>query len=229
MSAYKFTPRAVASPDAPQKPLGRKRARSGVAKWVQVSRRTSASPAKRPRTAGSQQPARTHNEHQILTTAEAASFASRSMSSWPHALTSIWRKMSGMHSGTSTLERGIIISYRTVGRVDKSAKPNFSTTSKFPAQLCNLRPTHTFLKRHFLTDFKNTHIPPPPPKGNGILSHRTKSSKTPGKMQNPPCWHKRNGMSPREMYSEAHTVQNLYSAKEPSTKRRRDCVYGFAG
>ena len=27
MSAYKFTPRAVASPDAPQKPLVRKRAR----------------------------------------------------------------------------------------------------------------------------------------------------------------------------------------------------------
>ena len=29
MSSYKFTPRAVASPDAPQKPLVRKRARSG--------------------------------------------------------------------------------------------------------------------------------------------------------------------------------------------------------
>ena len=29
MSSYKFTPRAVASPDAPQKPLARKRARSG--------------------------------------------------------------------------------------------------------------------------------------------------------------------------------------------------------
>ena len=29
MSSYKFTPRAVASPNAPQKPLLRKRARSG--------------------------------------------------------------------------------------------------------------------------------------------------------------------------------------------------------
>ena len=33
-SAYNFTPRAVASPDAPQKPLVRKRARSGGANWV---------------------------------------------------------------------------------------------------------------------------------------------------------------------------------------------------
>ena len=34
MSVYKFTQRAVASPDAPQKPLVRKRARSGGAEWV---------------------------------------------------------------------------------------------------------------------------------------------------------------------------------------------------
>ena len=38
MSSYKFTPRAVASPNAPQRPLVRKRARSGGAEWVQVSR-----------------------------------------------------------------------------------------------------------------------------------------------------------------------------------------------
>ena len=38
MPAYKFTARAVASPDAPQKPLVRKRARSEGAKWVQASR-----------------------------------------------------------------------------------------------------------------------------------------------------------------------------------------------
>ena len=37
MSAYKFTQRAVASPDAPQKPLVRKRARSGGANWVKVT------------------------------------------------------------------------------------------------------------------------------------------------------------------------------------------------
>ena len=38
MSAYKFTQRAVASPDAPQKPLVRKRACSGAVKCVRVSR-----------------------------------------------------------------------------------------------------------------------------------------------------------------------------------------------
>ena len=37
MSAYKFTPRAVASPHAPQKPLVRKRARSGGAEWDPVN------------------------------------------------------------------------------------------------------------------------------------------------------------------------------------------------
>ena len=38
MFECKFTPQAVASPDAPQKPLVRKRARSGGAEWVQVTR-----------------------------------------------------------------------------------------------------------------------------------------------------------------------------------------------
>ena len=55
MSAYKFTQRAVASPDAPQKPLVRKRARSGGANWVQVTRHP-APQAKKPRTGGSQRP-----------------------------------------------------------------------------------------------------------------------------------------------------------------------------
>ena len=74
MSAYKFTPRAVASPDAPQKPLVRKRGCSGGAQWVRVQWHQPGSRAKKPRTAGSQQPACTH---QILTNAEAASFASQ--------------------------------------------------------------------------------------------------------------------------------------------------------
>ena len=77
MSSYKFTPRAVASPDAPQKPLVRKRARSGGAEWVWVTRHA-AKQAEKPRVAGSQQPACTH---QILTTAEATSFASQF---WDH-------------------------------------------------------------------------------------------------------------------------------------------------
>ena len=76
MSAYKFTQRAVASPDAPQKPLVRKRARSGGANWVQVTRHPDPQ-AKKPRTASSQQPACTHKEHQILTPSEATAFAAQ--------------------------------------------------------------------------------------------------------------------------------------------------------
>ena len=74
MSAYKFTQRAVASPDAPQKPLVRKRVRSGGAEWVCVTRRP-AKQAKKPRTGGTPQLA--HNEHQILSTAEATAFAAQ--------------------------------------------------------------------------------------------------------------------------------------------------------
>ena len=44
---------------------------------MQVTREKSASKAKRPRTAGSQQPACTHKEHDILTTAEATAFAAQ--------------------------------------------------------------------------------------------------------------------------------------------------------
>ena len=76
MSSYKFTLRVVASPDAPQKPLGRKWARSGGAEWVRVTQHA-AKQAKKPRVGGSQQPACTHKEHQILSAAEAASFASQ--------------------------------------------------------------------------------------------------------------------------------------------------------
>ena len=76
MSLYKFTPHAVGSLIAPQTPLVRKRARSGGEPWRKVTREP-ARQAKKPRTTGSQQPACTHKEHQILSTAEAASFASQ--------------------------------------------------------------------------------------------------------------------------------------------------------
>ena len=68
MSGYKFTPRAVASPDALQQPLVRKKAPSGGATSVRVSRLKTPSTAKKPRTGGSQQPAYTHTEHDILST-----------------------------------------------------------------------------------------------------------------------------------------------------------------
>ena len=89
MSSYKFTPHAVASPDAPQKPLVCKRARSGDAQWVQVTQ-LAAKQAEKPRVAGSQQPACTHKEHQILTTAEAAFFASQF---WDRKAHQAWEKL----------------------------------------------------------------------------------------------------------------------------------------
>ena len=77
MSAHKSTQRAVASPDAPQKPLVRKRARSGGVKWVQVSWDEPGRKGKKPPLNGSQQPACSHQEHQILSTAEATAFATQ--------------------------------------------------------------------------------------------------------------------------------------------------------
>ena len=64
-------------PDAPQKPLTRKRARSGGVRWVQVARHEPGSRAKKPRTSRSQPPACSHKEHDILTTAEGTTFAAQ--------------------------------------------------------------------------------------------------------------------------------------------------------
>ena len=76
MSSYKFTQRAVASPDAPLQPLVRKRARSAGENWVRVTRQPNPR-AKKTRTGGSQQPACDHAEHDILSTTEAAAFAAQ--------------------------------------------------------------------------------------------------------------------------------------------------------
>ena len=76
MPAYKFTPRVVVSPDAPQKPLVRKRARPGGANWVRVTRERSPSKAKK-----FAQPVHSNPHaptmHQILTSAEATAFSSQ--------------------------------------------------------------------------------------------------------------------------------------------------------
>ena len=58
-------------------PLTRKRARSGGAEWVQVTRHEPGSRAKKPRTSRSQPPACSHKEHDILMTAEATAFAAQ--------------------------------------------------------------------------------------------------------------------------------------------------------
>ena len=74
MSTYKFRQLAVASSNAPQKPLVRNRAHSGGAHWVKVTWEPGRQ-AKKPCTTGSQQPACNHKEHQIVSTAEATAFA----------------------------------------------------------------------------------------------------------------------------------------------------------
>ena len=51
-----------------------KRARFGGVKWVQVSWDERGMEARKPRTSRSQQPACTHKEHQILTSAKATAF-----------------------------------------------------------------------------------------------------------------------------------------------------------
>ena len=132
----------------------RKRARSGGANWVQVTRQMSPSKAKGPRTAGSQRPACTHEDHQIPPQRPLLLQANfgivkctpqklHSMSSWPHTVMLIWRKTSSMHHGTSTLERVDIrqlVSHCTMGCAEKSAKCSFCTTSKYHAQFCSSWP-----------------------------------------------------------------------------------------
>ena len=64
-------------PGCTTKAFGRKRARSGGVRWVQVARHEPSSRAKKPRTSRSQPPACSHKEHDILTTAEATTFAAQ--------------------------------------------------------------------------------------------------------------------------------------------------------
>ena len=101
--------------------------------------------AKKPRIAGLQQPACTHEDHQILSTIEAASFATQFCACKVHPTKAAQHEFLATcidvdleenvrHSGTSTLERGGIrqlISYRTVGHIDKSAKHSFALLQDF--------------------------------------------------------------------------------------------------
>ena len=203
MSAYKFTPRAVASPDAPQKPLVRKRARSGGVRWVQVHE--PGSQAKKPRTAGSQQPACTHQEHQILTTAEAASFESQFWDRKVHPTKASqqdflatcldvdleknvkhpqWHKYTRKRGHQTTMTTIQIqnnqwsLKHCPVLRTVHCAAPFAQKCDHLPPPL-----THTFLKRPFLTDFKKySHTPP---QQDEILVHWTKSSSNLGKVPKP--------------------------------------------
>ena len=134
-------------PDAPQKPLVRKRARSGGADCVRVTRERSPSKAKGPRTADLHQPACTHKEHQILTTTEAASFASQFWDRTMHPTKASQQEFLAtcididLEKNVKHAERGVIrqrISHRTVEHVDKSAKRTFCIVSRFHAELSKL-------------------------------------------------------------------------------------------
>ena len=185
MSSYKFTPRVVASPDAPQKPLTRKRARSGGAEWVQVTRHEPGSQAKKPCTSRSQPPA----EHAILTTAEATAFAAQFWDRKTHPTKAsqheflatcidldVEKNVKYNNYEKYTIKSGhrtkYFVPYRGMRR--QICKTQFlhyfnisSTTSTPPP------PTHTFLKWPFLADFKK-YTPPPPP-GDGMFAHGSKS------------------------------------------------------
>ena len=126
MSAYKFTPRVVASPDAPQKPLVRKRARSVGVRWVQV--------------------------HEPGSQAKKAPY-NRFTATCMHPP----REPDFDHQFRFGISGGSLC----------SAPSHASSKFQLCAQKCdhlNPPPNNTFLKRHFLTDFKKyTHTPPPPP------------------------------------------------------------------
>ena len=201
MSVYKFTQHAFASPDAPQKPLVRKRAHSGGAQWVRVTR-CPAKQAKKPRLGGSQQPACAHTEHHILSTTEAAAFAAQFWDQKTHPT------KASQHEFLATciavnLEQDV----KHAGRQKCTRKRGHQTTYFVPYLHClcpvcspvysSVRktvttyphPTHTFLKRPFLTDFEKYTHPPPPPQGNDI---RPKVEKNLKKCEFAPCWQEMN-------------------------------------
>ena len=64
-------------------------------------------------------------------------------------------------------------------------------------------PTHTFLKRPFLTDFKKYTHTPPPPLQNEILVLWTKNEKTLKKHEFAPRWHVMN-VPERYAYQDVH-------------------------
>ena len=142
MSAYKFTQRAVASPDAPHKPLVRKRARSGGVRWVQVHE--PGSRAKKPRTGGSQQHACTHKEHDILSTAEAAAFAAQFWDKKTHPT-----KASQHEFLATCIDVDLEQDVKHAGRKKYTRKRGHQTTYFFPhggsrRQICKTQFLHYF-------------------------------------------------------------------------------------
>ena len=198
MSAYKFTSWAVASPDAPQKPLVRKKAGSGGAEWVQGTRHP-AKQAEKPYnrfTASCMHP----QGSQILTTAEATSFASQLWDRKVHptkASQHELKKYVPIHKQGDVCPNGVPA---PCGREQQCRRFGIGITSgpqgycsvpciiEFPAvcsKIWSPGPPNQYISETAVSHRFQQVYTYPPPKGNDILAHRTKSSKTPGKMPKP--------------------------------------------
>ena len=145
--------------------------------WVQVTRQRPGSQAKKPRTAGSQQHACTHKEHDILTTAEATAFAAQFWDQKTHPTKasqhenrrnmslSTNRGMSALMGSQPCLKKGMLT--MTVIQSKNGWTVQCHVCVHRPMCCATLKnvtpppPTHTFLKWRFLADFKSRHIPPP--------------------------------------------------------------------
>ena len=184
-AAYKFTPRAIASPDAPQKPLVRKRERSGGVRWVQVHEPSSR--AKKPPTAGSQQPTCTNQEHQILSTAKAAFFASQFWDCKVHPTKASQEEFLATCLDVDlekNVKQGDVSLCAPMGSLPVWKGATMTTTR---IQSNQWSPEHCRVLRivHFATPFaqKCDHPPPPPPTHTSLkrlfLTHFKKYSHTP--------------------------------------------------
>ena len=189
MSTYKFTPQAVASPHAPQKPLVRKRAHSGGAQWVRVQRHEPGSQAKKPCTFA----------HSHLPVDQTATCGPTTDDLWAMLLNTgwvpvkehrlqDWKKLKKSTNGAMYvpmgsqpyLKKAMQMTMMILNKPDETLQCMFVFRPMCSSVLRNVSTyppppqTHTFLKRPFLTDFKNIHIPPPP---GDMLAHRSKTCK----------------------------------------------------
>ena len=186
MSSYKFTPRAVASPDAPQKPLSRKRARSGGAQWVRVARHVPGSKAKKPRTARSQPPACSHKEHDILTTAEATAFAAQF---WDQKM---YPTKASQHEFLATcidvdVEKNVKYNNYEKYTIKRGHRTKYFVPYRgMRREICKTQFLHYFGISRFVVDFKKyTHTPP---QVTTCLHTEAKVVESAEKCQNPESW-----------------------------------------
>ena len=133
--------------------------------------------------AGSHQPACTHKEHQILTTAEAASFASQFWDRKAHPTKAsqheflatcidldLEKNVKHAQWHKYTRKRGHQTTYVVPYRTGPLCIAPSCVSSRFQLFAQNYGhlsppPTHTFLKWPFHTDFKKYTYTPPPPQG----------------------------------------------------------------